>query len=256
LYRTISPGIKWLVIACAGTYVLQLLIGTGMILFFGLVPQFLFRRFMVWQLATYLFLHGGIFHLLFNMFVLWMFGTEIERYWGTRNFLYYYFFTGIVAGFVTALVSYSVNMPIIGASGAIFGVLAAFGLLFPERIILIFFLFPMRAKHAVLLFAGIELLVLLSAGVHGLGSLAHLSGMAAGYLYLKHGDVLKNIWQAQRERQHRKSFAKTREREYRKKQFIQDIVDPILDKISREGMDSLTEEEKKILKKAREFDGK
>ena len=250
----ITPGIKWLIISCVAIYILKSGADSTMIKYFGLVPRLALGRFMIWQFVSYLFLHGGIFHLVFNMLVLWMFGTEIERFWGLKRFLHFYFFCGIVAGVVTALVSYGVNIPIIGASGAIFGVLAAFGLLFPETIIFVFFVFPMKAKHAVLLFAGIELLVVMSERLHGLGSLAHLSGMVAGYVFIRHENLFRRAWNLKRERKRTVVLVHDRERSEKKKKFMQELVDPILDKISREGMDSLTKEEKKILKKVREFD--
>src|SRR3954469_5713161 len=125
----------------------------------GLVPLFVVSRFWIWQLATYMFLHGGLFHILFNMLALWMFGTELERIWGTKNFLKFYFVTGIGAGILTVLFSllpFSASQQlhrsdIIGASGAIYGLLLAYALYFPDRPIYMYLLFPIPAKYAVMI---------------------------------------------------------------------------------------------------------
>jgi Uncharacterized membrane protein (homolog of Drosophila rhomboid) len=122
--------------------------------YLGLVPALVLHQFWVWQLATYMFLHGGLFHILFNMLALWMFGTELERIWGTRYFLKFYFLTGIGAGALTVVFSllpfgFSQQVQhsvIIGASGAIYGLLLAYALYFPDRpILMIVFWVPARS---------------------------------------------------------------------------------------------------------------
>ena len=133
---------------------------------FGLEPSYVVRYGWVWQLGTYMFLHGGLFHILFNMLALWMFGTELERMWGTRYFLKFYFVTGIGAGILTVLFSllpfsasqqlYASN--VIGASGAIYGLLLAYALYFPDRPIYLYFVFPIPAKIFVLIMGVIALL--------------------------------------------------------------------------------------------------
>ena len=154
---------------------------------FALYAEGAVRNLFVWQLFTYMFLHGGIMHLLFNMLTLWFFGTPLERDWGTRQFLKYYFLCGIAAG-VCVLIA---NMPwatgvtrTIGASGAIFGVLVAFGVLYPNQTVLMNFLFPIKAKYMVMIYAAIELLMTFSPN-SGVSTIAHLGGMAFGYVYLK-----------------------------------------------------------------------
>src|SRR5947209_2613394 len=129
----------------------------------GLVPERVIRTLWIWQPVTYMFLHGGILHILFNMLALWMFGTELERLWGTRYFLKFYFVTGIGAGVLTILVSllgFSFTnviylVPTIGASGAIYGLLLAYALYFPDRPIYMYFLFPVPAKIFVLIMGAI-----------------------------------------------------------------------------------------------------
>jgi membrane associated rhomboid family serine protease len=159
--------------------------------YFGLVPALVLHRFWVWQLATYMFLHGGIFHILFNMLALWMFGAELERIWGTRYFLKFYFVTGIGAAVLTVLFSL---LPFdfarqvqfsntIGASGAIYGLLLAFAMYFPDRPILLV-VFPVPAKIAVTILGGIALFSSLGES-GGVANATHLSGLIVAYYFLK-----------------------------------------------------------------------
>jgi membrane associated rhomboid family serine protease len=158
----------------------------------GLHPIFVTRYLWVWQIATYMFLHGGIFHIVFNMLALWMFGTELERTWGTRYFLKFYFVTGVGAGLLTVLFSlmpfafaeqlYRSN--IIGASGAIYGLLLAYGLYFPDRPIYMYFVFPIPAKVFVAIIGAIAFFSSLSES-GGVANATHLGGLIVAYLYLK-----------------------------------------------------------------------
>ncbi len=154
----------------------------------GLIPAKV-SALQVWRLATYMFLHGGVVHLLFNMLALWMFGTELERIWGTRYFLKYYFVTGIGAGFLTVLISWFFvgslfNATIIGASGAIYGLLLAYGLYFPDRPIYMYMVFPIPAKYFVLIMGAIAFYSSL-ADNGGVANATHLGGIIVGYMLLK-----------------------------------------------------------------------
>lgn len=157
----------------------------------GLIPRDLFRGH-IWQLVSYMFLHGSFTHLLFNMLALWMFGSELEYEWGPSRFLQYYFVTGVGAGITNAVFQPHSWIPIVGASGAIFGLLLAFAIRWPNRPILIWFLFPMPAKYFVLIFGAIEFVSTLPSFVvrpgqeHGSGiaHLAHLGGIVFGLLFL------------------------------------------------------------------------
>ena len=180
---------------------LQLLIGANVVVFvaqvlfpivtalLGLHPALVVHSFWIWQLATYMFLHGGVFHIVFNMLALWMFGAELERTWGTRYFLKFYFVTGIGAGVVTVVLSLLpfggqlqyVN--IIGASGAIYGLLLAFAMYFPDRPILLV-VFPVPAKIAVTILGAIALFSSLSES-GGVANATHLSGLVVAYFFLK-----------------------------------------------------------------------
>jgi membrane associated rhomboid family serine protease len=163
----------------------------------GLVPFAVIEQLRVWQLVTYMFLHGGFFHIVFNMLALWMFGAELERLWGTRYFLKYYFVTGIGAATLTVLFSllpwgvaqqvhYSV---IIGASGAIYALLLAYALYFPARPIYMYFVFPIPARIFVLIIGAIALLSSISGVQGGVANATHLFGLLVGYLYLKSARV-------------------------------------------------------------------
>jgi membrane associated rhomboid family serine protease len=158
----------------------------------GLMPAAVLGDFRVWQLASYMFLHAGLFHILFNMLALWMFGTELERIWGTQNFLKFYFVCGIGAAVLTVLFSLlplGFAQPlyqsiVIGASGAIYGLLLAYALYFPDRPILAFMLFPMPAKYFVMLIGAIAFYSSLGES-GGVANATHLGGLAVAYAYLK-----------------------------------------------------------------------
>jgi len=187
----ISTAIKALIGANVAVFVLQffMAIVTDVL---GLHPLFVLRYFWVWQLATYMFLHGGIFHIVFNMLALWMFGVELERLWGTRYFLKFYFVTGIGAGLITVLFSLLpfafaqqvLRSNVIGASGAIYGLLLAYAMYFPDRPIYMYFVFPIPAKVFVAIIGALAVLSLLSeAG--GVANATHLGGLIVAYLLLK-----------------------------------------------------------------------
>lgn len=254
----ISPAVKWLMLANGGVFFAQYfllpLIGPDYLLnlsiqLFGLVPYWITHKFFLWQFFTYMFLHGGVFHILFNMFALWMFGTEIERYWGTGEFVKYYFLCGVGAGLITFISSLSSVTATIGASGAIFGVLVAYAMMFPDRYVYVYFFFPVKVKYLVAFFAVVEFFASLGHTPDGVGHFAHLGGMLIGYIYLKFdwriSGFFRKLQQMGFQRQER-----ARERKEEAKRRLLEDVDRILDKINREGMESLTKEEKKRLDQA------
>ena len=184
---------------------MKALIGANVLIFFaqlgvrsltvmlGLVPEYVIERFWIWQLGTYMFLHGGLFHILFNMLALWMFGAELERIWGTRNFLKFYFVTGIGAGVLSvafSLLPFAASQQlyksdIIGASGAIYGLLLAYAMYFPDRPIYYMMLFPIPAKYFVMIIGAIAFYASLSGAGGGVANATHLGGLVVAYLYLK-----------------------------------------------------------------------
>jgi len=200
----LSPALKALIGANVLVFVAQIvgqLAGWRLDWYFGLRPDQVLGQFRIWQLATYMFLHGGMFHILFNMLALWMFGTELERIWGTRYFLKFYAVTGVGAGALTVLFSllpfgfardlqYSI---IIGASGAIYGLLLAYGLYFPDRPIYLYLVFPIPAKYFVLIM-GVLAFYSSIAERGGIANATHLSGLLVAYLFLKRGRLRLHPW--------------------------------------------------------------
>ena len=179
--------------------------GPSFVYNFGLTPNSVTHKFYLWQLVTYIFLHdpSSLFHILFNMLGLWMFGSELERVWGTRQFTKFFFICGIGAALFTVLLTPNSVIPVIGASGAIYGVLLAFGLLFPNRII-IFIIFPIPARWFVAILGGLAFFSSLSATGGGIAHVAHLGGMLCGFLYLRGGRIFSDIrWHYDRWRRNR-----------------------------------------------------
>jgi membrane associated rhomboid family serine protease len=172
----------------------------------GLVPEAVVGRGWIWQPATYLFLHGGLMHILFNMLAVWMFGVELERRWGTRAFVTYYFVTGVGAGLTVILVSLlpfattraTYLVPTIGASGSVYGLLMAWAILFPDRILMFMMMFPVPARVYALLMGAIAFYSALGASGSNVSNFAHLGGLAFGYFYLKGPSGPRNLrleWQ-------------------------------------------------------------
>jgi membrane associated rhomboid family serine protease len=188
--------LKWLLIANISIFVLDYILqASRMSAFlqnFALVPAQVVQTFAVWQLGTYMFLHAGISHILWNMLGLWMFGAELERLWGTAKFLRFYFVCGICAALTVVMAAYlfgGVNQATVGSSGAVYGILMAYALMFPDRTILFGFLIPMKSKYFVMIIGAIVFLQSYTATIGGQGSgvavVAHLGGLLAGYLYLR-----------------------------------------------------------------------
>jgi membrane associated rhomboid family serine protease len=159
--------------------------------YLALRPADVFERGWLWQPVTYMFLHGGLFHILFNLLGIWMFGVELERMWGTPYFVKLYAVSGLGAAATMLLLGlFSQQMytaATVGASGAFFGLLLAYGLVFPHRPILMFFLFPVPARYAVMIFGAIAFLFTTEASTSRTAHGAHLGGLVAAYLFLKAG---------------------------------------------------------------------
>ena len=190
-----TPAVKALIWTNVAVFVVTSLAPLGLQFWLGsvlgLTPALVLEQLRVWQPVTYLFVHGGIGHILINMLILWMFGVQLERLWGTRFFLRYYFVAGIGAAVLTLIVSLlpfafsavTYSTITIGASGAIYGLLMAFALYYPETPILMFLLFPVPAKYFVLILGAIAFLSAPRGG--GIAHITHLGGLVAGYLYLR-----------------------------------------------------------------------
>lgn len=237
--------------------------------YFALWP--LGTHFLPWQLITYMFMHGGLMHLLFNMLALWMFGMELENTWGSKRFAIFYLVCGLGAGVANLLIAPLVGQgaPTVGASGAVFGVLVAFGMMFPERPIYIYFLLPVRAKFFVAAYIGLELFYGVTGTTDGVAHFAHLGGAAVGFLLvlIDRGTIPVKSWihrlggsrsrpyptygrmDEKYQEVHEAKFydIKTGQQKGSAGKTTQEQIDAILDKISEGGYQSLTEEEKRIL---------
>jgi membrane associated rhomboid family serine protease len=274
-FKFFPPVIKALLVGNVVIYLLASFFGLFSIhgqpliayieLIFALFP--LGDGFHIWQLFTYMFMHGGFMHLLFNMFALWMFGMELENTWGSKKFLLYYLMCGIGAGLSNLFIAplFAAAGPTVGASGAIYGVLIAFGMMFPDRPIFIYFLLPIRARYFVLLYILLEVYSGITGTSDGIAHFAHLGGAAVGFAYLmleRKGFSFDRFFPR---KQPLRYVSGGKEYDYAPsdrtnvsdasyfdihdngKSVDQARVDEILDKISQYGYQSLSEEEKKIL---------
>jgi len=192
----ITFAVKWIIILNVGAFLVTTFM-PELIGYFGLTPRLVVTRGWIWQLATYMFLHAGALHLLFNMLGIWMFGVELERRWGTQFFIRYYAVSGIGGGLTFLLISVlpfaavapTYVTPAVGASGALFGLLLAFAIYYPERPILLLLVW-VPAKIFVMIYGGLALLNTFQPS-RGVADAAHLGGMIFGYLYLKGGSGLQ-----------------------------------------------------------------
>jgi membrane associated rhomboid family serine protease len=189
----LTPVVKNLMIIMGSVFLIQMFITRWVDYYFGLIPLLVWKKYFLWQLFTYIFLHGGLSHILFNLIALWMFGGELENYWGSKKFLRYFLYCGIGAGICTVIFSPYQFVPVIGASGAIYGILLAFGWLFPNRPILIYFLLPIPAKYFVIIFGLIELFSSMQGTGGGIAHLTHLGGLIFGIFYMAYPTIRQKI---------------------------------------------------------------
>jgi membrane associated rhomboid family serine protease len=190
-----TPAVKLIIFINAGVFLLTLVAPALVVSLFGLTPSAVLGQAQVWQLVTYLFVHSpsSILHILFNMLAVWMFGVELERRWGTPFFAKFYFVCGVGAGvctMVAAFLPFDATARLyftttIGASGAVYGLLMAWALIFPHREILFMFIFPLKARIFVLLVGAIAFFSAMNSSGGPVASIAHLGGLLAGWLYLQ-----------------------------------------------------------------------
>ncbi|MEK7476885.1 MAG: rhomboid family intramembrane serine protease [Candidatus Coatesbacteria bacterium] len=252
-----TPVVRLLLVTNAVVYALQLLADrlVPFTAWFGLDPV-LVAKGAVWQLVTYAFLHGGIWHLLFNILALFMFGTSVEMALGAQAFAGLYATSAIGAGLCSLAVAWGQHTILIGASGGIFGVLMAYALLFPYRpvTLLVMFVLPvtLQARWLVAIFAWIELMLLMGSGTgRGLGQVAHLTGLLFGWVYLRGPGWVAGWREASRRRRLAKQYRFVHEGRAAH-DALQAEVDGLLDKISKHGMAGLTEAERRRLYEASE----
>ena len=189
----ITPAVRAIIVANVAVFLVTFVMPGAVRDLFGLSPRLVIEDWRIWQPLTYLFVHADLFHILFNMLFAWMFGVELERRWGTVAFAKYYFVTGVGAGLCSVAVSLlpfdwarpSYAVPIVGASGAVYGLLLAWGLLFPHRQILFMLMFPLTARMYVIIMGAIAFFSAVGASGTGVAHVAHLGGLLVGWAYLK-----------------------------------------------------------------------
>ncbi|TFH43660.1 MAG: rhomboid family intramembrane serine protease [Chrysiogenales bacterium] len=235
---------------------------------FGLHHVSFIEELKLWQVFTYMFLHGGWFHIFFNLFALWMFAGELEQLWGGNEFLRYYLLCGIGAGLSIALMNYIVyenyhSDPVtIGASGAIYALLLAYGLNWPDRKVLLYFVIPVKIKYLVIAFGLIEFfgtISTVSVGAGNISHIGHLGGFVSGivyyYIHMRRPMESRKIG-GRRDGGSVAGFFKRARLKKKKKEIetrirAKKVIDESLEKIARYGMSSLTPVEKKELEWAR-----
>lgn len=251
---SLSNSVKYLLITTISVYILQILPFPGHLLvqFGSLIPYSTFREFQLWRLFTYMFLHDTSlpFHILFNMLMLWMFGVEVENLWGTRRFMIFYLLCGAGSGCFSIFQLFNPvlsSISIIGASGAVLGVLTAYAYYFPQRQVLLFFVIPVNIRVVVIGYAVFSLYG--SLALHGIIShLTHLGGIIVAISYVKLYPLFLRWYESVHSIRSELRIHKKAQISADEKRFFEEKIDPILDKISREGMDALTKEEREILK--------
>jgi membrane associated rhomboid family serine protease len=200
----LTRAVKYLLIANVVIYFLELFIGDFLIAYFSIIPVLVYQGFQIWRVVSYMFLHSNLPHVFINMLILFFFGPPLERYLGYRRFYIYYFACGVGAGIACVpfyLLFGRWQIPIIGASGAIFGVLVGYGLLYPNSQILLWFVLPIKAKWLVVILGVFEFFATVSYSQNidvpdersNIASIAHLAGLAIGYFYLRRFHDIKRL---------------------------------------------------------------
>jgi rhomboid family protein len=267
----LTPVVKGLLIANVAVFVLQQLLPNVLEQWGAFNSRLAINQFQVWRFVTYMFLHGSMSHILFNMLGVWIFGTQIEALWGQRTFLFFYFICGLGGSFLYGIFGFLGfgGGWMLGASGAVMGLLLAYGMSFPNNLVFLMGFIPIKAKYLVVLYGLMDLLSI--PNNDGVANLAHLGGLLAGFIFIQitipglsgqmfKDSLLSSKWKAARARQRMKivrpekpSAKKTESKGFRPGPTAgvdQKQIDSILDKISRDGLQSLTDEEQDLLRRA------
>lgn len=252
-----STAVRNLILACVLVFLVQTFAGFAgfagrLEAWTALVPGAVWTKGQAWRLVTYMFLHGDVWHILFNMLGLWMFGQPVAYQLGDRGFLGLFFVSGIVAGLFSGffyLLGGSGMVPVIGASGALFGVMLAFAKFFPDAPVILV-IFPVPARVAVWIFGAIALLSSMGGAGGGVAHLTHLFGLLGGWLYLRFHEPVAMWVSGHVRRKENRRVEKAAEVLMEREEYFDTRVDPILKKISKHGIESLTRQEKAILERA------
>ncbi len=240
----VTSAVKWILIVNCAVFVLSLMVGNFLFNWFSVFPGTPLMAVQLWRLVSYQFLHAYFFHIFFNMLMLYFFGPLLERQWGTRGFVKFYLLAGAAGGVVyTILVLADVlnPLPMVGASGAVYGIMAATAVLYPRATVYMLGFIPMTLRGAVIL-AVIVSLVQFVSGTNPGGQAAHLAGIAFGLAYI----YAKPLLTDRRLKSHQGRWQKKIEQQ----RNFQREVDTILEKINRSGIQSLSSNEKEILREA------
>lgn len=267
----VTDTLKKLMLLNGGLYLLQQIFGLifpgAVERIFGLTHIGIFYEFKIWQPVTYMFLHGSLLHIIFNLIALWMFGGELELRWGKKIFLQYYILSGIGAGFFIMIMNviiynnYGYSPVTIGASGAIYGILLAYGMIWPNREVLLYFIIPVKIKYLVIGFGLFEFVMTIYSAIGAGGAISHighLGGLITGFIFIMYkrrksenknksesmpGGAISEFLKQER--------LKRKQQEIDRRIKAKNIIDSLLEKIAREGMGSLTHKEKSDLEWAR-----
>jgi membrane associated rhomboid family serine protease len=245
---SITPAVKWLLIANIVVYLIDFLTSglTPLQRYFALIPATPMLTIQLWRLITYQFLHGSFGHIFFNMIGLLFFGPPIERIWGSRKFIIFYLTCGVAGGafyILLVIIGYMTPLPMIGASGAVLGILTACAILFPQARVFLFPLpFSIPIRVVAIIFICSASLTIFSKGVNAGGEACHLAGIAAGALY-----VFSDSWRTSLKLRIK---ASRWERYVESERRLRIEVDRVLKKVHDSGLHSLSTSEKRLLKKA------
>lgn len=251
MFRSMRDGVKMLLILNGGIFALQWILRLELSRQYGLVPLMVLDGHL-YQLITYMYLHGNFMHVLLNMMGLFFFAPALEEQWGTGKFLVFYHGTGIAGGLLSVILNPSSFIPTIGASGAVYGVLAASAAMFPNAVIYLYLVIPVRAKWLILGLGLYEFWSLFSGSRSGISHEAHLGGLLTGGLYVLITEkflgyrVSRKIKQWQYEQKWERD-EKLRQQKQEEMQRLRDEADELLDKVNQRGLDSLTVYERKRL---------
>jgi membrane associated rhomboid family serine protease len=245
--RGMTPVVKWLLIINFVVFIVAHLIpdlGESIYIYGSVWPKSLSNAIQIWRVISYQFLHADVMHLIFNLLVLYFMGPFVERTWGSKAFLKFYLICGAAGGIVYTVLALANVLPVgpmVGASGAIYGIMAALAVMYPQMKILLWGIIPMTMVRLVILLVIVSLITIAFGSNVG-GEAAHLSGLAMGFLYVKY-----KPWVTQRRMERKKGAWQhkvNQERAFRQE------VDRILDKVHREGIHNLSRREKNILQEA------